>query len=117
MQVWSLDINPDETRLAVGTNLPQLLFYSLNARSKDRLPFASGRGQLPATHDDSSAAHDESDLSTVLLKELGAVQRRANERVAHLRYCMGGASIAVQAAGKQLELFRWGSDLFGSWAL
>ncbi|KAK9805414.1 hypothetical protein WJX73_002742 [Symbiochloris irregularis] len=105
-EVWSLDVNPEEARLAVGTNLPQLLFYSITARSKDPLPFASGSRQRSTPQDDSAAAQDESSRSTALLKELGAVQRRANERVAHLRYCMGGGSVAVQAAGKQLELFR-----------
>lgn len=102
VQVWSLDINPDESRLAAGTNLPQLLFYSLAARSKDHLPFASGSRQLPARND----PLDESSGGTALLKELGGVQRRANERVACLRYCMGGGCVVVQAAGKQLELFR-----------
>ena len=100
VQIWSLDLDPSESRLAVGTSTPHMLVYKVGSRS-----WGGGSPAAASAHERSGGTAD-ADTVQGLLHAMGSIQRRATERVVQLRYGMRGSCIFVQSAGKQLELFR-----------
>lgn len=90
VQVWALDVDPAEERLVVGAADAELHCFRL------RTPAAAGGGGA------STPGGSRGDL----VEAAGCLRRAATERVAALRFDAGGRLLAVQSAGRVLEVFR-----------
>jgi len=99
--VWALDVDPDERRLVVGAADADLHCYRLLRSEQGAAGAAAAPGPGSAAGGGAGARGD-------LLEEAGALRRAATERVAALRFDAGGRLLAVQGAGRVLEVFRRG---------
>ena len=89
--MWALDVDPAEERLVVGAADAELHCFRLR-------PPAAADGGGPST-----PGGPRGDL----IEAAGGLRRAATERVAALRFDAGGRLLAVQSAGRVLEVFRW----------
>jgi U3 small nucleolar RNA-associated protein 12 len=136
-EVWSLDVNPDETRLVAGCVDTDLRVYAiLNPDSNTQqlenqtalvaatAAAASGDGSdsddnggpsskavLPAASaglDGSLQQQQQHKLRRHdVLIPMGTVRRAAQERVSLIRFDAAGQLLGVLGAGKTLEIFRY----------
>lgn len=90
MQVWALDVDPAEERLVVGAADAELHCFRLR----------------PTGTADGGGASTPEGVRGDLLEAAGGLRRTATERVAALRFDAGGRLLAVQSAGRVLEVFR-----------
>ena len=93
MQVWALDVDPAERRLVVGAADAELHCFHLRPAVT-----ADARG--------ASLSIDAQGVRGDLIEAAGGLRRAATERVAALRFDAGGRLLAVQSAGRILEVFR-----------
>jgi len=100
--VWALDVDPAERRLVVGAADAELHCYRLLGGAA---PGAAGAAGAPGQ---ASAAGGGAGARGDLLEDAGGLRRAAIERVAALRFDAGGRLLAVQGAGRVLEVFRRG---------
>ncbi|KAK9845965.1 hypothetical protein WJX81_007060 [Elliptochloris bilobata] len=93
-EVWALDVDPAETRLVVGAADAELHCFHLRPAAPVDAGDAStsGRGGVGVRGD--------------LIEGVGGLRRTATERVAALRFDASGRLLAVQSAGRLLEVFR-----------
>jgi len=99
--VWALDVDPDERLLVVGAADAELHCYRLLPSEQGAAGAAGAPGQACAAGGGAGARGD-------LLEDAGGLRRAAIERVAALRFDAGGRLLAVQGAGRVLEVFRRG---------
>jgi U3 small nucleolar RNA-associated protein 12 len=97
-EVWSLDVNPSETRLVTAASDLELRVYALQPAGGAAAAGAGDGEGGAAARSARAAAHD-------LLAPMGSVRRQAQERGARVRYDPGGALLGCLVAGKSLELF------------
>ena len=105
MQVWALDVDPAEGRLVVGAADAELHCFHLRAPATADGVAASSSGHAQGFRGD-------------LIEAAGGLRRTATERVAALRFDAGGRLLAVQSAGRVLEVFRCAFvDRTGDWCV
>eukprot|EP00775_Hariotina_reticulata_P013414 gene13414-13542_t len=138
-EVWSLDVNPDESRLVAGCVDTDLRVYAiLNPNDMNQqldnhiaaIPLAAGagggrggdEGQGPAPEAampaepaglDASASQQQQQQKLrrhEVLLPMGIVRRAAQERVSLIRFDAAGQLLGVMGAGKSLEIFRVRSE-------
>eukprot|EP00798_Chlamydomonas_sp_ICE-L_P003607 gene3607-13691_t len=97
-EVWTLDVDPDETRLITGATDQELRVYSIHEDST-----ASLASENPDAEPSTATKH-------VFLKPMGSLRRQGNDRVAAVRFNEEGNLLACQGAGKTVELFRVRSE-------
>lgn len=131
-EVWSLAVNPDETRLVAGCVDSDLRVYAIRAADELQGSAAAAAGvNYQQDHDD----HDDAEQRVIdamvaaaagsdaaaqqqqqqrsgssihdLLVSVGSVRRTGQERVSLIRYDSSGEYLGVMGAGKGLEIFRW----------
>jgi hypothetical protein len=133
-EVWSLAVNPDETRVVAGCVDSDLRVYSV--RNPDAAAGAAAAAGEQKAGDQTAAAaaaaaagsESEDEGGDVRMAELmtgqqqqqqkvrqhdvlqfmGLVRRTGQERVGLIRYDAKGELLGVMGAGKGLEVFRWG---------
>ncbi len=118
-EVWSLDVDPSETRLATGCSDNELRVFAINASDEDE-------EQQGAAHTAAAAAAgDEGEeggkgtqqpgpaasRGADFLVPMGSVRRQATDRAETVRYTSvpgahGGVLLTCQSAGKVTEVFR-----------
>lgn len=117
--MWSLDVDPSETRLATGSSDAELRVYQINAEvdedgddvaMTDAPGAAAGAGQQAAGQGGGRAAAGSS-----FLAPMGSVRRQAGERAETVRYASvpgphGGVLLTCQSAGKVTEVYRVRSE-------
>jgi WD40 repeat protein len=134
-EVWSLAVNPDETRVVAGCVDSDLRVYAIrNPDAGDAGDAAQGTaaaaGAAVASSTPAAAAagtDSEDEGGDVRMAELmtgqpqqqqkvrqhdvllfiGLVRRTGQERVGLIRYDASGELLGVMGAGKGLEVFRW----------
>lgn len=119
-EVWSMDLDPSETRLVTGATDHELRVYSVAGGDSTLPPPAAataaaavqsngdGMDTEPGAGTDRGRRHD-------VLTLMGSVKRTAggSDRVSRLRFDGCGGLLCVMGTGKSLELFRVRS---GGWA-
>lgn len=125
-EVWSLDVDPSETRLVAGCVDSDLRVYVI--RSGDDVTLQQQQQQPGSEEEDdvlpetllaaaaaaAAAAGGEQQQRRrqhELLVAMGTVRRAGQERVSLIRYSSSGQLLGVMGAGKSLELFRWAGRL------
>jgi U3 small nucleolar RNA-associated protein 12 len=123
--VWSLDVDPAETRLATGCTDAELRIYRINPGGEDGggkggaapTPARGGEpGQAAAAAEQQQAggggpSQAQAVAGTSFLVPMGTVRRQSGERVETLRYAAvpgprGGVLLTCQAAGRVTEVYR-----------
>ncbi|KAG2501235.1 hypothetical protein HYH03_001042 [Edaphochlamys debaryana] len=110
-EVWSLDVSPGGTRLATGATDQEIRVFAIRdpdavpEEPEDGAPAPTATTTTPATPPTTAAAEGR---DHAVLVPMGSARRGAasHERVALLRYSGDGEWLAVQGAGRGLELFR-----------
>ncbi|XP_039138064.1 LOW QUALITY PROTEIN: WD repeat-containing protein 3 [Dioscorea cayenensis subsp. rotundata] len=87
-EIWSLDVDPEERYLVIGSADKELHFYQI---------------KLDAEVGEDSNKWD-------VLKQFGEIQRKSEDRVATVRFNKTGSLLACQVAGKTVEVYRVLSD-------
>ena len=82
-EVWSLDLNPAQTRLVTAGSDPHLRFFRVEEGERE------GEG------------------AKEVLGSMGSVQRQSGDRAVTVRFeARGGGLLGCQAAGKTVELYK-----------
>jgi U3 small nucleolar RNA-associated protein 12 len=101
-EVWSLDVDPSETRLVTAASDLLLRVYALQKSGAAAAAAATvadgGEGGEAGGRSARAAAYD-------FLAPMGSVRRQAQERGARVRYDGAGALLGCLVAGKSLEIF------------
>ena len=116
-EVWSLDVDPVETRLAVASSDSELRLYAIAGASGS----SSGEDGAAAAAESSGGGGSSAAGATDFLVPMGSVRRQATDRAQTLRYSSGGGGggsggladatlLTCQAAGKVVEVFRVRSE-------
>lgn len=119
-EVWSLAVNPDETRLVAGCVDSDLRVYTIRAPEEVQGLAAAATG--PQGQQQADQDEDDGDDVTArqqqqqqrrsasshhdVLVFIGNVRRTGQERVSLIRYDSSGEYLGVMGAGKGLEVFR-----------
>lgn len=111
-EVWSLDIDPTDTRVVVGSTDQELRMYLvLGPRSAHTLsetaaaPLEGGKAAASGVAATVATAGIAA-LAAPVLQAMGSVKRIGQDRVVSLRYTANGQMLACQGTGKTVELFR-----------
>lgn len=110
--MWSLDVDPSETRLATGCSDTELRVYAINAGADapgeqggdDEGPAGQRQRQQQAGEPHAGAAGD-------FLVPMGSMRRQGTDRAETVRYAAvpgahGGVLLTCQSAGKVTEVYR-----------
>ncbi|PNW77485.1 hypothetical protein CHLRE_10g438700v5 [Chlamydomonas reinhardtii] len=102
-EVWSLDVHPEAALLVTGATDDEIRMFAV------RDPESADAGDAePSTAAAAGTGTGAGGRDHTVLVAMGAVKRGAasHERVALLRFSGGGGWLAVQGAGRGLEMFR-----------
>jgi U3 small nucleolar RNA-associated protein 12 len=123
-EVWSLDVDPGETRLATGSADAELRIYQINAGGEEvgeeAAAAATARGGGPGQPAAAAAAAaaqqaaggiSSTSSTSSFLTPMGSVRRQSGDRVETVRYdivpgARGGVLLTCQSAGKVTEVYR-----------
>ncbi|KAJ0970245.1 hypothetical protein J5N97_023122 [Dioscorea zingiberensis] len=83
-EIWSLDVDPHERYLVIGSADKELRFYQIKV--------------------DVEGSEDSNKWE--VLKQFGEIQRKSEDRVATVRFNKTGSLLACQVAGKTVEIYR-----------
>ena len=100
-EIWSIDSDPEERYLVVGSADPELRFYSVVKHDLGQRFFTNSNPTKPMNNDNSEAGN-----KWEVLKHFGEIQRHTKDRVATLRFNKSGNLLACQMAGKTVEIFQ-----------
>ena len=128
--MWSLDVDPAETRLATGSADAELRIYQINAGGEEdadqaapggaEAAAATARGGGPGQPAAAAAAGQQAaagsggggtSSTSSFLTPMGSVRRQSGDRVETVRYdsvpgARGGVLLTCQSAGKVTEVYR-----------
>jgi U3 small nucleolar RNA-associated protein 12 len=102
-EVWSLDIDPKETRLVLATSEPVLRIYDLtgDANIQDATAIPLGIQNEEEKEEDSSAS------SSQRAKLFGTIPRHSTkDRAVMVRFHKDGTLLACQSASKQIDVYK-----------
>ena len=114
-EVWTLDVDPSETRLATGSSDAELRIYEINAGGGE-VARGGEPGQAAAAADGQQQGQAGGATSgSDFLIPMGSLRRQAPDRAETLRYASlpgahGGVLLACQSAGKVAEVYRVRSE-------
>jgi U3 small nucleolar RNA-associated protein 12 len=122
-EVWSLAVNPDETRVVAGCVDSDLRVYAVrNPDAADAAGAAQGTAAAAAAASDSEDEGGDVRMAELMTGQqqqqqkvrqhdvllfMGLVRRTGQERAGLIRYDARGELLGVMGAGKGLEVFRW----------
>ncbi len=104
-EVWSLDVNPAETRVVTAATDLRLRVYAIQHAAADASGTATADGDAGDAQQPGEGARSARAASHDLLVPMGSVQRQAQERAARVRFDPSGSVLGCLVAGKSLELF------------
>lgn len=115
-EVWALDVDSSETRLATGSADGELRLYQIVAEGEEE----EGEEEEAAGEAGEGGGRGRAERRGEVLRPLGSVRRSAPERAAVVRFSggggvggaggAGGALLACASAGKVVEVWRVRSE-------